>query len=66
MTLLTGLKHHRFKYPNSTKPGTDQSLYETRGDSVFTIHTYQHVLPGMQAVAAGVFEKLIVPKASTG
>ena len=23
MTLFTGLKHHRFKHPDSTKPGTD-------------------------------------------
>ena len=27
----------------------------------FTIETYQHVLPGMQADAARVFEHLIVP-----
>lgn len=27
----------------------------------FTIETYQHVLPGMQAEAAALFEKLIVP-----
>lgn len=27
----------------------------------FTIETYQHVLPGMQADAAHVFEHLIVP-----
>ena len=27
----------------------------------FTIETYQHVLPGMQADAARVFEQLIVP-----
>jgi hypothetical protein len=27
--------------------------------SVFTIETYQHVLPGMQAVAARCFERLI-------
>ncbi len=36
------------------------------GNPAFTIDTYQHVLPGMQAEAAGVFEKLIVPEASTG
>jgi hypothetical protein len=36
------------------------------GNPAFTIDTYQHVLPGMQAEAAGVFEKLIAPKASTG
>jgi integrase len=36
------------------------------GNPVFTIDTYQHVLPGMQAEAAGVFEKLIAPEASTG
>jgi integrase len=28
---------------------------------VFTIDTYQHVLPGMQAEAARVFEQLVVP-----
>ena len=28
---------------------------------VFTIDTYQHVLPGMQAQAARVFEQLVVP-----
>jgi hypothetical protein len=27
----------------------------------FTIETYQHVLPGMQADAARTFEQLIVP-----
>src|SRR3990172_3407946 len=32
----------------------------------FTIDTYQHVLPGMQAEAARVFEKLIAPGTSTG
>lgn len=31
----------------------------------FTISTYQHVLPGMQADAARVFEQLIAPAAST-
>jgi len=31
----------------------------------FTIDTYQHVLPGMQADAARVFEQLIAPAAST-
>ena len=36
------------------------------GNPAFTIDTYQHVLPGMQAEAAGVFEKLIAPEASTG
>ncbi len=30
---------------------------------VFTIDTYQHVLPGMQADAARVFERLILPGA---
>jgi hypothetical protein len=29
------------------------------GNPAFTIDTYQHVLPGMQAEAACVFEKLI-------
>lgn len=33
---------------------------------VFTIDTYQHVLPGMQAEAARVFERLVAPAASTG
>jgi hypothetical protein len=28
---------------------------------VFTIDTHQHVLPGMQAEAARVFEQLVVP-----
>lgn len=33
----------------------------------FTIETYQHMLPGMQADAARVFEQLIAPAAvSTG
>ena len=36
------------------------------GNPAFTIDTYQHVLPGMQAEAARVFESLIVPEASTG
>jgi len=36
------------------------------GNPVFTIDTYQHVLPGIQAEAARMFEKLIVPEASTG
>ena len=30
---------------------------------VFTIDTYQHVLPGMQADAARVFERLVLPDA---
>lgn len=33
---------------------------------MFTIDTYQHVLPGMQADAARVFEGLILPGALTG
>lgn len=36
------------------------------GNPAFTINTYQHVLPGMQAEAARVFEGLIAPAASTG
>jgi integrase len=36
------------------------------GKPEFTINTYQHVLPGMQAEATHVFEKLIAPEASTG
>ena len=36
------------------------------GNTVYTIDTYQHVLPGMQAEAAGVFESLIVPESSAG
>ena len=32
----------------------------------FTIETYQHVLPGMQADAARVFEQLLVVRFSTG
>ena len=28
---------------------------------VFTIDTYQHVMPGMQADAARVFERLVAP-----
>jgi integrase len=36
------------------------------GNPAFTIDTYQHVLPGMQAEAARMFESLIVPEASTG
>ena len=36
------------------------------GNPAFTIDTYQHVLPGMQAEAAGVFEQLIAPAAPTG
>jgi hypothetical protein len=31
---------------------------------VFTIDTYQHVLPGMQAEAARTFEQLIAPSNS--
>ncbi|MCA1572583.1 MAG: hypothetical protein LC798_20250 [Chloroflexi bacterium] len=33
---------------------------------MFTIDTYQHVLPGMQAEASRIFEQLISPAASTG
>ncbi|MEA1902871.1 MAG: tyrosine-type recombinase/integrase [Actinomycetota bacterium] len=36
------------------------------GNPAFTIDTYQHVLPGMQAEAARMFESLITPEASTG
>ena len=32
----------------------------------FTIDTYQHVLPGMQADAARIFEDLVAPSPSTG
>ena len=32
----------------------------------FTIDTYQHVLPGMQAEAARIFEELIAPDAPAG
>ena len=32
----------------------------------FTIDTYQHVLPGMQAEAARIFEELIAPAAPAG
>lgn len=31
------------------------------GHPAFTIETYQHVLPGMQAHAAQIFERLVVP-----
>jgi integrase len=31
------------------------------GHPAFTIETYQHVLPGMQADAARIFEQLVVP-----
>jgi integrase len=31
------------------------------GNPAFTIDTYQHVLPGMQATAARVFEQLVMP-----
>jgi integrase len=31
------------------------------GHPAFTIDTYQHVLPGMQATAARVFEQLVMP-----
>jgi len=34
------------------------------GNPAFTIDTYQHVLPGMQAEAARMFESLLVPEAS--
>jgi integrase len=36
------------------------------GNPAFTIDTYQHVLPGMQAEAARIFESLIAPAASAG
>jgi integrase len=36
------------------------------GNPAFTIDTYQHVLPGMPAEAARMFESLIVPEASAG
>jgi hypothetical protein len=32
----------------------------------FTIDTYQHVLPGMQAEAARIFEAIVTPAVSTG
>ena len=31
----------------------------------FTIDTYQHVLPGMQADAARIFEQLVAPGAAS-
>ena len=33
------------------------------GNPAFTIETYQHVLPGMQADAARIFEQLVAPGA---
>jgi hypothetical protein len=36
------------------------------GNPAFTIDTYQHVHPGMQADAAREFEELIAPAASSG
>jgi integrase len=36
------------------------------GHPAFTIETYQHVLPGMQADAARVFEQLIAPELLPG
>ncbi len=36
------------------------------GKSTFTIETYQHVLPGMQAHAARTFESLVVPRVLPG
>ncbi len=35
-------------------------------NSAFTIDTYQHILPGMQAEAAAIFGSLLQPDASTG
>jgi len=35
-------------------------------ERIVTVDTYQHVLPGMQAEAARVFEQLIAPAAPTG
>ena len=39
--------------------GLDDWLH--RADIAFTIDTYEHMLPGMQADAARIFEQLVAP-----
>ncbi len=58
---------HDLRYTHATlllKAGVPVKVVSERlghATPTFTIETYQHVLPGMQADAARVFEQLIVP-----
>jgi hypothetical protein len=48
--------------PGSSSRTTNPKVVSERlghGNPAFTIDTYQHVLPGMQAEVARIFEKLI-------
>ncbi|GBE22693.1 tyrosine recombinase XerC [bacterium BMS3Bbin01] len=65
------IRLHDLRHTHGTllKAGVPVKVVSERlghGNPAFTIDTYQHVLPGMQAEAARVFESLIVPEASTG
>ena len=71
-TEVPRIRLHDLRHTHGTlliKAGVPVKVVSERlghSNPVYTIDTYQHVLPGMQAEAAGVFEELITPKASTG
>lgn len=53
---------HTQRHPCSSKAGVPVKVVSEglgHGNPAFTIDTYQHVLPGMQAEAARIFESLI-------
>ncbi len=64
------IRLHDLRHTHATlliKAGVPVKVVSERlghGNPAFTIDTYQHVLPGMQAEAARVFEQLIRPAAS--
>jgi len=66
------IRFHDLRHTHATlliKAGVPVKVVSERlghGNPAFTIDTYQHVFPGMQAEAARVFEQLIGPAASKG
>lgn len=66
------IRLHDIRHTHGTlliKAGVPAKVVSERlghANPAFTIDTYQHVLPGMQAEAARVFENLIAPTTSTG
>lgn len=68
---VPSIRFHDVRHTHATlliKAGVPVKVVSERlghATPAFTIDTYQHVLPGMQADAARVFEQLIAPAAST-
>ncbi len=68
---VPAIRFHDVRHTHATlliKAGVHVKVVSERlghANPTFTIETYQHVLPGMQADAARVFEQLVAPIAST-